>query len=140
MNEQDQQPIPPAPSGQPTPPVNPSSESNYAVLLGLSPLIGIFSAGFFLPVVVPLVLWLVWKDQYPRIDRVGKHVLNGQISWCIWMIIASVISGILMFILIGWLTIWIAPLLWLIFTIIQAVKISNGEDNYEMPLTITFLR
>lgn len=123
----------------------------FSSVIALSPLlcgltIGLFAnlifppVGLILTMVAPIILWAIWKDKSPRINKIGKNVVNSQISWFIWICIASVISIPLIFILIGALTIWIAPALWLLFTIIHILKVANREDDYVMPLTIRFLK
>ena len=32
-------------------------------------------------VVGPLICWLIWKQDYPLVDQIGKNVINAQISW-----------------------------------------------------------
>lgn len=119
---------------------NSANTANLALLTALSPLVSILTGGILFNILIPLILWLVWKDQNPRVDKVGKNVLNSQISWLIWNLIAGIISGILMFIFIGFITIFIVPVLWIIFSIVHALKVSNGEDDYVMPVTIRFLK
>ncbi len=117
------------------------SPETKSTLLGLSPLSSLVSGTIpGLNIIVPLVLWLVWKDENPQLAQIGKNILNSQISWTIWIIIATAISLVLVLILIGVVLIYVAPILWLIFTIINAVKVCNGETNYVMPMTITFLK
>jgi len=68
----------------------------------------------------------------------GRNVLNYQISWTIW-IFASFIVGFAFSCLVIPMVIPIAALIaWVVFTIIGAVKASNGE-TYKFPLTIKML-
>lgn len=91
-------------------------------------------------ILVPLVLWLVWRDEDPEFGSAAKVIVNSQISWSIWLIISLLLCFLLTFVLIGFILIWIMPLLWIIFTIRQAVKMSNGDYSYKMPMTISFLK
>lgn len=91
-------------------------------------------------VIAPLILWLVWKDEDPEFNAAGKVILNSQISWLIWLLISFFVCGILTFILIGFILMWLLPLLWIIFTIMQTVRMSNGDYSYKMPMTISFLK
>jgi uncharacterized protein len=115
--------------------------SSPAILLALSPLIDLFIGTIpILNIIAPLIVWLWWRDKDQFIDRAGRSILNSQISWTIWLALSHIICGVLTLILIGWLIIWIVPLLWAIFTIVQCVKVINGDTNYVMPCTIKFLK
>jgi len=95
-------------------------------------------SGFVIPfgaILGPLVLWLMKREEFPLVDVEGKKALNFQISVAIYMIVAVV----LMFVLIGILLLPLVFLFWLIFTIIGAVKTNSGDD-FQYPLTITFLK
>jgi uncharacterized Tic20 family protein len=95
-------------------------------------------AGFLVPfagMVVPIVIWQTQKDKIPEFDAHGKMVAN----WIISAVIYSVVSVVLMFVLVGFLTILAVILMSIIFPIIGAVKANNGE-LWEYPLTIKFLK
>lgn len=95
-------------------------------------------AGFVVPfgsILGPLVLWLIKRADSPYIDVVGKEVLNFNISWTIYMIIAA----LSIFALIGVLLLPLAGLLWLIFVIMAAIKASEGKI-YRYPLTIRLIK
>lgn len=85
-------------------------------------------------IVGPLVLWLVKKPESTFLERVGREVLNFQISFSIYMLIASV----LIWAFVGFLLAPVVGITWLVLTILGAVKASNGEE-YRFPLTIRFL-
>lgn len=115
--------------------------NNKAIITAISPFASLLSASFpGLNIIAPLICWLIWKDEDPAMERIGRNILNSQISWGIWLLISSVVFGILCLIFVGFLFIWIMPLLWVIFTIIQAVKVANRDYDYVMPLTIRFLK
>ncbi len=90
---------------------------------------------FPIGIVLPIVLWQTQKDKMPALDAHGKMVVNWMISSTIY-IIASII---LMFVLIGFLTILAVGIMGIVFPIIGAVKANNGEF-WEYPLTIKFLK
>lgn len=95
-------------------------------------------AGFVFPfgnILGPLILWLVKRNDSAYLDRVGKEVLNFQISYAIY----GMVAGALCFVLIGFIILPILGLLWIIFMIIAAVKTSNGEE-YKYPFTIRLLQ
>ncbi len=80
-----------------------------------------------------LVLWLVKKDDSPPLDRVGREVLNFNLS----MLLYAIVSFILVFVLIG---IGLLVALWvfgLVVTIVAAVRTKDGH-YYRYPLTIRF--
>ena len=111
----------------------PADEKSWAMGAHLAAL-----AGMFVPcgnVLGPLVVWLTKKDASPLVDRAGKESLNFQISMTIYM----AVSALMILILIGIPLLFVVALLDLIFTIVAAVKTSNGEQ-YRYPLTIRFVR
>ena len=93
-----------------------------------------------LNVLGPLIIWLIKKQESPYLDAVGKRVLNFQISYSLYGFVAATLIGLLWWLVIG---LFFVPLYaviavaWLIFTIIGAVKESNGE-TYEYPFVIKF--
>jgi len=85
--------------------------------------------------IVPLVLWYTKKDEVFGMDSHGKAILNFRISMFIYLLIC--IPLILLFGLgiLGFITIGI---FYLIFPIINAIKVSNNEaPNY--PFSIQFI-
>ncbi len=94
-------------------------------------------AVFIVPIigiVAPIVLWQIKKDEIPVLDAHGKMITN----WIISSFIYSIISIVLMFVLIGFLTFFALMVMSVVFPIIGAVKANNGE-LWEYPLTIKFL-
>lgn len=86
-------------------------------------------------ILAPLIIWLIRREDSPFVDRQGKESLNFQLS----MVIYGIISVLLMFILIGFITITAVVVVDILFTIVASVKASRGE-SYHYPLTIQFLR
>lgn len=86
------------------------------------------------PVIGPLIIWLMKKDQSPYLDAQGRELLNFQISYFIYalisMVLVAVLIGIVMLIAVG-----VASL---VFTIIGIVKASEGQV-YRFPLCIRML-
>ena len=101
----------------------------WATFLYLSLLAGLVvpGAGF----VLPIVLWQIKKNELPGIDAHGKVVAN----WIISALIYGVISGMLVFVLVGFPLLGILGLLTLIFPIIGAIKANEGE-LWVYPLSI----
>ncbi|MEG9329173.1 DUF4870 domain-containing protein [Salinimicrobium catena] len=86
--------------------------------------------------IVPLVIWLTQRDKILGMDAHGKMILNFQISLFIYSIVAIpliLLFGLGIFILIG------IAIIAIIFPIINAIKVNNGEiPSY--PLTIQILK
>ncbi|TDM14331.1 DUF4870 domain-containing protein [Macrococcus bovicus] len=95
----------------------------------------IWLLGIFTSILVPIVLWLVKRDQSAYVDAQGKAYLNFGISYFIWL----TISGLLMFVLIGFITTPIIGTAYLIFNIIGVVKANEGIV-YKPFGTIPFLK
>jgi len=93
-------------------------------------------AGFVIPLggfILPIIMWTTNKDQSQLVDQHGKNILNWMLSFIIYIII----SAILIFVLIGIPLLIALSICSLVFTIIGALKASNGEV-YRYPFTITF--
>jgi uncharacterized Tic20 family protein len=83
----------------------------------------------------PLIIWLIKKDQYPFVDQQGKESINFQIS----MTIYAIISGILVFVVVGIFLLVAIALIDIVLAIIAAVEANQGRP-YQYPLTIRFVR
>lgn len=93
------------------------------------------SPRFGIPVIGPLVVFLVFGHRSAFVLHHGAESLNFNIT----MLIALIASFILVFVLIGFLLLPIVGLLWLVLTILAAVAGSRGEW-YRYPLTVRFVR
>lgn len=103
----------------------------WAMLLHLSLLAGlIIPLGGF---VVPVVIYILKKDELPGLEPHWHVVVN----WLLSALIYSVVCVVLMIIFIGFLLIWVLGLLALIFPIIGAIKANDGVV-WSYPLTIRF--
>ena len=103
------------------------------LFLHLSQLLNAFI--FPVGIVLPIVLWQTNKDKMPALDAHGKMVVNWMISATIY----AIVSIVLMFVLIGFLTALVLWLMAVIFPIVGAIKANNGE-LWDYPLTIKFLK
>lgn len=110
-----------------------ADEKQMGLILHLSQLANVIL--FPVGVVAPIVIWQTQKEKMPALDAHGKMVANFMIS----MVIYTFVSIILMFVLIGFLTIFAVLLIGIIFPIVGAVKANNGE-LWEYPLTIKFIK
>jgi uncharacterized Tic20 family protein len=89
----------------------------------------------FAHIIVPLVLWLIKKDEMPLVDDQGKESLNFQISMTLYYIL----STILIIALIGVVLLIGLSIFNLIVVIIASVKANKGE-KYRYPLCIRFIK
>ncbi len=81
--------------------------------------------------IVPLIIWLIKKDESDFIDHHGLEALNFQIT----VAIASIISAILIYAVIGCIllpTIWVGDI---VFGVLAAVAANKGEW-YKYPISI----
>ena len=85
--------------------------------------------------VVPLIIWATQKDKVLDMHEHGRRIVNFQLS----MLIYGIISGILIFVVVGIFLLGIIGLLLLIIPIINAVKASHGEIP-QYPLSIEFIK
>lgn len=86
------------------------------------------------PILGPLVVWLIKKDQSSYLDRQGRELLNFQISYLIY----ALVSGFLVFFLIGIPLIFAVGIATIVLTVIGIVRASEG-NIYRFPLTIRLL-
>lgn len=124
--------IPPAPqdpAGWPQQPPGAVSESD-AKMWSLGAHLG----GFLLSWVVPLVIYLVYRDRSPFIRQHAAEALNFQIA----LFVAYVVSVLLMVVLVGFFTFAATAVLSLIFAIMASVAAANGQP-YRYPLTLRII-
>lgn len=103
----------------------------WATLLHLSLL-----AGLLIPMgglVVPVVIYILKKDEFPSLNPHWYVVLN----WILSSLIYAVVFLILIFVLIGIPLLWALALLFLIFPIVGAIKANDGIV-WPYPLSIRF--
>ena len=137
-----------------------NSENTNAFLIHISAF-----AGYLFPfgsIITPLILWQTLKDKSPFLDKHGKEAVNFNISYSIYMLIAS--ASIIPFFMnavfnliqignvdfghfvsnfwsfFGWISIVsVLSLVKIAFIILAAIKANNGEI-YEYPFTIKFIK
>lgn len=108
--------------------ISDSEARNWAMAAHLSPLLASLVG---LPFLGPLIVWLAKRDDHPYIAEQAREALNFNLSMFIYMI-AALFSMIL---LIGFLLVPVLGVVWLVLSVIAAVKASNGEP-YRYPFTI----
>ncbi|MBY0145999.1 DUF4870 domain-containing protein [Neobacillus niacini] len=95
----------------------------------------LYVVSLFFPLIGPLVIWLLKKDESSFINYHGREYFNFFISYTVY----SVISGILVFLLVGIFLLWILGIMALVFTIIAAVKAYEGNE-YRFPLVFRVIK
>lgn len=96
---------------------------------------GIYVLSIFFPVIAPLVIWLIKKDESTFIDYHGREYFNFLISYTVYLTVA----GISMIILIGFVLLPIVGAMLFIFTIIAAIKAYEGNE-YRFPLIFRLIK
>jgi hypothetical protein len=86
-------------------------------------------------IIGPLILWAIKKDELPSVNEHGKESVNFQLS----MTIYTIIAGLSILILIGFVLLPAIIVLNIVLVIIAGVKAANGEF-YRYPLTIRFIK
>lgn len=114
-------------SPEPGAPLTPGEEQGWGVAVHLG--------GVFVSWLVPLVVWLLFRERSPMIDDHGKETLNWQIT----LFIGYVIGYALMFVLIGFVIVPLIFLIALIFGILGAIAAYNRRP-FRYPFNIRFIR
>lgn len=93
----------------------------------------IYLSSFLAPIIAPLIIWFLKKDESSLVDFHGRNYFNFFIT----STIAGIIFAVLTVVLIGIPLLIALGLYVFIFTIFGAVKAYDGE-NYVIPLTFKF--
>ncbi|MDJ0839909.1 MAG: DUF4870 domain-containing protein [Acidobacteriota bacterium] len=109
------------------------TETNLAVLCHIGGLMGLL----FFPgnVIVPLVIWLWKKEEYPSLDKHAVEVINFHITLTIYMII----SALLVLVLIGF-PMFIALLVFAIVVGIKGARMAGDGYLYNYPMALPFIK
>ncbi len=135
----------PTHTNHPEPPINAqgraydpdvtSDEQTYAMFMHLS-LLGYLIINIF-AIAIPIVMWVIKKDESPFLDDHGREALNFQITLVIFSIlivpIGLVTCGAGFFL---YIPLYILALIGMIFAAIAA----NRGEFYRYPMTIRFLK
>ncbi len=108
-------------------------ERNIAVIMHLSPLMGVLIP--LLGFIIPIGLWYFKKEESEFINERGKEIFNFMIT----ALIETAVSMGLTFILIGYLFLYLIGLYVVIFSIIAALRTSEGEE-YRYPFIIRLIK
>jgi len=105
-------------------------EKLWCILMHLSQLL-VFSG---LGIIVPIVMWVVSKDESEWARQNGARMMN----WLISSLIYAAISSVLVLVFIGIPMLFVIGILDLIFPIIAALKANDGVA-WRYPLAIRFI-
>ena len=98
-----------------------SDERTWSIIVHLSALSALFIP--FGHLLGPLVIWLIKRADMPMVDRHGKEALNFQIT----VTLASFLCGLLFFVGIGLILLFVLLVADAVLVIMAAVKTSRGE-------------
>lgn len=116
-------------------PISAESEKQVGALAHGVAAAATFLSGGTLGFVAALVIYLIYRDKGPFVRAHAANALNVQITTGIGLLI----SAVLMFVLIGFITYPIIWVLGIVFHVIGAVKAMNGEW-WKPPMTIDFVK
>ncbi|MEV2275027.1 DUF4870 domain-containing protein [Nocardiopsis sp. NPDC049922] len=85
--------------------------------------------------IVPLVIYLVKKDESPFVRQQAAAALNFQLV----LLIAYLVSGFLMIVLIGYLT-WFAVYVVAIVMGVRAAQAANQGQQFTYPFNVTWVQ
>ncbi len=110
------------------------SDKQLLVLTHLSQLLDFVTGigGF----IVPFIIWLTKKDEIYGMDQHGKSILNFRITMFLYLLLCV---PLILFLGLGILGMIAIGFFYLIFPIMNAIKVSNNQEpNY--PFSIQFLK
>jgi len=90
--------------------------------------------GILFSFIPSLIVWLLKKDDSEYIAAQAKEALNFQIT----VLLAQFVSGVLVFILVGFVLLGLIWLFNIVLCIIAAISTSKGE-TYRYPLTLRLI-
>ncbi len=90
--------------------------------------------GILFSFIPSLIVWLLKKDDSEYIAAQAKEALNFQIT----VLLAQFVSGVLIFILVGFLLLALIWLFNIVLCIIAAISTSKGEA-YRYPFTLRLI-
>src|SRR5699024_1840683 len=89
----------------------------------------------FLGFLAPLIVWLSYRERSQTLGQQGRTARSGQLC----AVIYAVVWSVLMFILVGFVTLFAVAVLDIVFCIIAAVK-AGDREAWRYPLSTPFLR
>jgi uncharacterized protein len=121
-----------------------AEEKQWALFAHLSALLGAFVTGLWFGwgcFLGPLIIWLLKKDTMPFVNDQAKEALNFNITLAIigLILLVLVIMTFGVGILIAWPIGMLVGIAWLVFTIIAAIKASEGVA-YRYPISLRLIK
>lgn len=83
------------------------------------------------PILGPLIVWLIKKDDSAYLNAQGRELLNFQISYLIYALVSIPLCAIL----IGFVTLFLVGVASFVLTIIGIISAAEGKV-FRFPLTI----
>jgi len=120
---------PPALRATPT-----ESERTWGMLAHLSALAGVV-VWLIGCVAGPLVVWIARRDQSAFVAEHAREALNFNIT----VVLAAMVCMVLMLVFVGFILGAALFIVWLVFTLIAAIKASEGE-TYRYPFSLRLVR
>jgi uncharacterized Tic20 family protein len=101
--------------------------------------------GNILSLIVPLIIWLIFKDRGTKTKVEGKEALNFGITVAIAFVVITILNTILTAVTLGiWAFIgWILPLALWVITIIWAIQGGvkvNAGGSWRYPVNVRFIK
>jgi uncharacterized Tic20 family protein len=119
----------PTPGSRPT-----EDERTWAMLAHLAALAGIV-VWLFGAVLGPLAVWLARRGQSPFVEEHAREALNFNIT----VVLAAIVCALLMLVFIGFILGSALFIAWLVFTLIAAIRASEGE-RYHYPISLRLVK
>lgn len=113
--------------------VTPAHNGLLAVI-HISPLIGIYAP--FINILIPVIFWLLKKQEHPAYNQQGRQIINFQITVTIATYAAI---GLMLVHPAGYALLMAVYVSDIIFALMNAAKALKGKETY-YPLAIPFLR
>ncbi|MEJ3652056.1 DUF4870 domain-containing protein [Actinomycetes bacterium KLBMP 9759] len=117
-----------SPQGAGAPVPTSSEERTWALAAHVG---SIVTAWFALGAIAPLIVMLVKGKDSAFVRRHAVESLNFQINALVW----TVVLGLSMFLLIGFVLLPLYGIFWVVFVILGTVKASQGEE-FRYPMTV----
>lgn len=124
----------------PLSPISPTQEErSWAMAAHAGQILAIPLSGGALCWAVPLVIWLVKKDESTFVEEHAKEALNFQITLLLFLLLYAGVSGILICLLVGLLLLWAIPVLYVVPVVvfgIQGTLAANRGEAYRYPFIL----
>jgi len=85
-------------------------------------------------IILPIVMWATNKDDFSLVDAHARNLFN----WSLSLLLYLIVSVVLMFIYIGFVSMFALVVLNIVFVITAAIKANNGIV-WRYPLSISFV-